>query len=101
VLPDFVENTLRQFNNQAPRSSRMTHHVIPGCHNRLHIEITREEGYYAIGDNLTIFHKDASEIPNDRWIIPNLEPRADGNLITAAGDDLFKRFRTRWSDEII
>lgn len=77
----------------------MTHHVIPGCYYRLHVEITWKEGNYAIGDNLAIFHKDTSKIPNNCWIIPNFEPRADSNLITATSDDLFKQNGTRPGNE--
>jgi hypothetical protein len=69
----------------------MTHHIIPGCHYRFHVEITWEESDYTIGDNLAIFHEDASKISNDRWIISDFEPRANGHLITATGNDLLKK----------
>ena len=76
----------------------MTYHIIPGCHYGLHVEITWEEGNYAIRDNLAVFYKDTSEIPNDRWVISNFKPGTDSNLITSTGDDLFKKFE-RAGDE--
>ena len=72
------------------RPGRVTnaYHVIPGRNNGLHVEIAREERNDPIRYDLAIFHQDASEIPNNGWVVSYLEARADGNLITASSYDL-------------
>lgn len=65
-----------------------TYHVIPCCHNRLHVKITGEEGNDAIRNNFTVLNKDTAKIPDNGWIIPDLETRTYSDLIATASNDL-------------
>lgn len=68
--------------------AKSTYHVIPCCHNRLHVKITGKEGNDAIRDDFTVLDQDTPKIPDDGWIIPDLETRAYSNLVATPGNDL-------------
>lgn len=64
------------------------HHIIPSRHNRLHIQIAREERDDTVRNRLAHLDEDTAEIPYYRWIVSDFEPGTDGDLITASCDDL-------------
>jgi hypothetical protein len=68
-----------------------SYHIVPGRHDRFHVEITREKGNNAIRDDFTVFDKDASKVADNGRIISNFETRADGNLVASTRDDLRQR----------
>jgi hypothetical protein len=91
MFPHFVQDALSQstgyFGNEAGWSTDV-YHVIPGRNDGLHVEVAWEKRDDPIRYNLAVFHQDTSKIPNYGWVIPHLEARANGNLITASGNDL-------------
>jgi len=65
-----------------------TYHVIPCCHNGLHVKIAGEEGNDAIRHDFTVLDENTSKIPDDGWVIPDLETRAYSDLVAPPSNDL-------------
>jgi hypothetical protein len=66
----------------------MTYHVVPSRNDRLHVQVAREKGHNAIGNNLAIFNKNASKVADHGWIISDFESGTNCNLVTSSGNDL-------------
>ena len=64
------------------------YHVIPRRDDALHVQIAGEEGHDAVRHDLAVFNEDASKVPYHRGVVSDLEPRADGHLVTATRNDL-------------
>ena len=73
--------------------ARQTNHIIPSCHDALHIKIAWEERDDPIWYNLAIFNEDASEIADNGRVVPDFEPGADRHLVTTSRDDLEALYR--------
>lgn len=41
------------------------HHVVPGCDDRLHVEVRGEEGDDAVGHALAVLDQDRAEVADD------------------------------------
>ncbi len=65
----------------------MTHHIVPSRHDRLHIQVTREEGDDPIRYDPTHVDEDTPKIPDHRGVISHLEAGGDRHLVRPAGDD--------------
>lgn len=66
-----------------------THHVRPCSHDRLHVQIRREESHDAIGNRLDHVCQDCAKVSHDGWVVSDFESRTDTNLVASSGDDLF------------
>lgn len=65
-----------------------TNHVVPSSNDRLHVEITREEGDDSIGNALAVLDEDATEVSNDGRVVTDFETRGDVDLVGTSSDDL-------------
>ncbi len=60
---------------------------MPHADDRFHVKVRREEDNDPIGGNLRERQDEAAVIAYDPGLVPNLEARGDGRLVTTAGDD--------------
>jgi hypothetical protein len=86
VLPRLVKNALHQISGLR-RDPTKTRHVVPGRHDRLHVEIGREKDHNAIRYNLAVFNEEGAEVSDHRRIIPDFKAGRYWDLVVAAGHD--------------
>ena len=64
-------------------------HIVPRCDDAFHIEVAREERYDSIRHGFAVLDEDAAEVTYNRWIVPDLKPRANGHLVASSRYDLW------------
>jgi len=77
------------------------YHVVPCRNDGLHVKVAWEKCDHPIGYNFAIFHQDTSKIPHNGWVVTDLEARADRNLITASGYDLWPQSSKHYQERAI
>jgi len=78
----------RKKGNRRQREERRTNHIVPSRHDRLHVQIGREESDDTIGNAFAVLDEDGTEVSNDGRVVSDLETRGDVDLIGSSGDDL-------------